>query len=106
MRKGEATEEKATITNWISSNLSLGHESLGRRLQVPLQQVVIDIHVEPAPQETESTRTERGEQKFHKNKRGEHIRIAHILSASQLLCAILRPLAEAERNKRGKSSRD
>jgi len=97
MQKGEATEEEATITDWISSNLSLSHESLGRRLQVPLQQVVIDIHVEPAPQATESTQSERRSQKF---TRGQHIKIAHILSASQLLCAILRPAAKRDGTKR------
>jgi hypothetical protein len=62
MQKGEATEEEATLTDWISSNLSLSHESLGRRLQVPLQQVVIDIDVEPVPQATESTQSERRSQ--------------------------------------------
>jgi hypothetical protein len=99
MQKGEATEEEATITDWISSNLSLSHESLGRRLQVPLQQIVIDIHVEPAPQATESTQSKRGGKKF---TRVQQIKIAHILSASQLLCAILRPAAKRRRDKEAK----
>lgn len=104
MQKGEATEEEAAITDWISSNLSLGHESLGRSLQVPLEQVVIDIHVEPAPRATESAQTERGGQKFTETS-GDNIRIAHILSASQLLCAILRPRRNGT-EQRGKTRRN
>jgi len=46
MRKGKVTEaEEMMITDWISSNLPLCHEGLRRRLQVPLQQIVINIHV-------------------------------------------------------------
>jgi len=60
MRKGKSTEaEEMMITDWISSNLPLCHEGLRRRLQVPLQQIVINIHVKPAPQARESINNNR-----------------------------------------------
>jgi len=88
MRKGKSTEaEEMMITDWISSNLPLCHEGLRRRLQVPLEQIVIDIHVKPAPQ----ARIDQSQSNGKKSNKptGKHFKIAHILSASQLLCAIL-----------------
>jgi hypothetical protein len=35
--ENEVTEAAEMITDWISSNLPLRHEGLGRRLQVPLE---------------------------------------------------------------------
>jgi hypothetical protein len=42
-------------TNWVSGDLPLRHEGLGGGLQVPLEQVVVDIHIEPAPREISQT---------------------------------------------------
>src|SRR5438876_624244 len=55
IQKGRSNRSRRgkMITHWISSNLPLRHESLGRRLQVPLQQIVVNIHIQPAPRAPE-----------------------------------------------------
>lgn len=75
---------KTHITYWICGNLPLGHERFRGRLQIPLQQVIVNVHIEPKNHMPKKIKMDSQKKKYTKllsKKTAEHPHLIRFPSA-------------------------